>query len=42
MLHNVKEKDVTILETMFAYLTPEGWKIPDWLVLMRETIQETK
>jgi hypothetical protein len=32
-------KDVEILEKIFAYLTSNGWVIPDWLKLMRETVK---
>lgn len=39
MLHHVDEKNVTKLEEIFAFLTPNGWVIPEWLKLMRETIQ---
>lgn len=39
MIHHVKMKDVEILEEIFAYLTPNGWVIPEWLKLMRETVQ---
>lgn len=39
-VHHVKEEDVTKLEEIFAYLTPEGWQVPDWLTLMRATMQD--
>lgn len=39
MFHHVDEKNVEILEGIFAYLTPNGWVIPEWLILMRQTIR---
>lgn len=40
MLHHVKLKDIEVLEGIFAYLTPNGWVVPDWLKLMRATCKE--
>lgn len=34
-LHHVKEKDIAILERIFAYLTKDGWVIPDWIKLLK-------
>lgn len=34
-IHSIKQKDLDILEQVFAYLTPEGWKIPKWLLAIR-------
>lgn len=42
MIHHVSESNIYTLESIFAEFTPEGWKIPDWLVLMRETMKEKK
>jgi hypothetical protein len=39
ILHQVDEKNVEILESIFAYLTPEGWVVPEWLKLLRATIR---
>jgi hypothetical protein len=39
MIHHAREDQVTILEGIFAYLTPDGWVIPAWLELTRETIR---
>lgn len=36
-IHFVTLKNVAKLEQIFAVLTPAGWVIPDWLVLMRDT-----
>lgn len=42
VLHHVKLVDIERLEEIFAVLTPEGWKIPDWLVLLRQNCKELK
>lgn len=39
-IHHVPLKDVEVLEMIFARLTPQGWEIPDWLVLMRRTVKD--
>lgn len=36
-VHHVSLAQVAKLEEIFATLTPAGWVIPDWLVLMRRT-----
>jgi hypothetical protein len=36
-LHHVSLKQIEVLEGIFAYLTEDGWIIPDWLKLMRAT-----
>ena len=35
-LHSVKQKDIEILEDIFAYLTEQGWVIPEWINLLRK------
>lgn len=32
--------NVEVLERVFAYLTPAGWVIPDWLILMRSIVEK--
>jgi hypothetical protein len=39
VLHHVRMDDVAILIGIFAKLTPDGWVIPDWLVLMGNTVR---
>lgn len=34
-LHSVQQKDIEILEGIFAYLTEEGWVIPEWINELR-------
>lgn len=37
--HFVKSVDIEILEGIFAVFTPQGWSIPEWLILLRVTCQ---
>ncbi len=39
LIHFIQAKDIEWLETKFATLTEAGWVIPDWVVLLRETMQ---
>lgn len=38
MIHHATFEQVYVLEGIFATLTPTGWVIPAWLVLMRDTV----
>ncbi len=38
--HHITEKDITILEGIFAYLTRNGWVIPEWIDQLRITTKE--
>lgn len=31
--------DLFLLEETFAYRTPHGWKIPDWLLIWEDRIR---
>jgi hypothetical protein len=33
-------EQVEHLETVFAKLTEDGWKIPEWLVMLRHNVEE--
>lgn len=39
-VHFVSLKEVARLEEIFAVMTPQGWKIPVWLVHMKETARK--
>lgn len=38
MHHHMTEEDIYRLEGTFAVRKPEGWIIPQWLILARSTI----
>lgn len=40
LIHHVTLRQVRNLEEIFATLGPTGWVVPDWLVLMRRTVQK--
>lgn len=33
-------QQIVELTAIFAYLTPDGWKIPDWLVALIEASKQ--
>jgi hypothetical protein len=33
---------IRLLETTFATLTPRGWRIPDWLIVLRKAAKGKK
>jgi hypothetical protein len=35
IIHHIKRSQIDDLDAIFAYLTPTGWAIPDWLMLLR-------
>lgn len=35
LIHHIRSRDIWHLETTFAYLTEDGWKIPAWLQLLK-------
>ncbi len=37
MIHFIKQKDIEKLEEIFAYLTKDGWIIPEWINLLKVT-----
>jgi len=34
IFHSIKPEQIKILEEIFAYLTKDGWVIPDWIKLL--------
>jgi hypothetical protein len=38
VLHSCTKEQVDALIEKSAYLTESGWVIPDWAILMRETV----
>lgn len=43
LIHSIQEKDIEILEGIFAYLTKQGWVIPEWIKLLKQKyVQITK
>jgi len=39
ILFNISTEQLEMLEETFSYLTKDGWIIPDWLISMREDIE---
>lgn len=37
IIHFIRLKDIEWLEQKFAVLTPTGWTVPEWVVLLRNT-----
>lgn len=35
--HNIDREMVAWLEMKFAYLTPDGWVIPEWIEILKKT-----
>lgn len=40
ILHSVTLDQVEVLKGIFAYLTDQGWFIPDWLQLLELTAEQ--
>ena len=38
ILHNISSENIDKLEHLFATLTPEGWQVPNWIKLLKETV----
>ena len=39
ILHQISHENLNELENIFAYYTRWGWKIPEWLILLRKTVR---
>jgi len=37
IIHGITSAQCAKLEELFAKLTPSGWVIPAWLILLKET-----
>jgi len=37
--HYIKEKDIEILEGIFAFYTPIGWCVPAWVTALRRSMK---
>lgn len=39
IFHSISKENIEILEGIFAYLSEDGWKIPEWLQLLSSSAQ---
>ena len=37
---NISSENIFVLETLFAVLTENGWVIPNWLIYLKDSINE--
>jgi hypothetical protein len=39
LIHHITHTHVDKIEAAFAYLTPQGWVTPEWVLMLRRTVR---